>query len=98
MSMIGNFLLVSDDELQRVLAAPASVHDLVDAAYEGRGRDLVDVDKAWHCLHFLLTGTAWGGEPPLNFVAIGGTEIGEEDVGYGPARGFASQELRVIAD
>lgn len=46
----------------------------------------------------MLTGTAWKGDPPLNFIAAGGTPVGEEDVGYGPARAFASPELKSIAD
>lgn len=41
---------------------------------EGEGA-LVDLDKAWHGVHYLLTGTAWEGEPPLNFVIEGGTEL-----------------------
>ncbi len=97
MSMIGTFLLVSDIELRRVLAEPVRVHDLIDAAYHQRRADLVDVDKAWHALHFLLTGTAWEGAPPLNFIAAGGREVGDEDVGYGPARAFASSELKEIS-
>jgi hypothetical protein len=56
----------------------------------------VDVDKAWHAIHFLLTGTAWGGEPPLNFLVTGGTEVGD-DLGYGPARGLTSAEVRLVA-
>ena len=97
MSMIGNFLLVSEVELRRVLQEPKQVHDLIDAAYDQRRADYVDVDKAWHCLHFLLTGTAWEGAPPLNFIATGGREVGDEDVGYGPARAFANAELREIS-
>ena len=54
------------------------------------------MDKAWHAIHFLLTGTAWGGDPPLNFIAAGGTEIGD-DLGYGPARGLTSAEVRTLA-
>ena len=98
MSMIGNFLLISDDELLKLLAEPSAVHDVIEAADEATSDDMVDVDKAWHCLHFLLTGTAWEGTAPLDFIAAGGTSIGDEDVGYGPARGFTSQELRAIAD
>jgi hypothetical protein len=97
MSMIGHFLLVSDFEVARLLAKPETVHDVIDAAYEQRTADFVDVDKTWHSLHFLLTGTAWEGEPPLDFVAIGGHEVGEEDVGYGPARAFTSAEVKAIA-
>ena len=97
MRMIGYFFLATDAELRETESAPGAVERLIDAAYEGRKDDLVDVDKAWHCLHFLLTGTAWEGEPPLDFVVRGGTEVGE-DLGYGPARAFRSAELRAIAD
>lgn len=47
--------------------------------------DEVDLDKSWHGLHFLFTGTAWEGEEPACFLVLGGEGIGN-DVGYGPAR------------
>ena len=97
MSMIGNFLLADDQRLHQVLTDPVQVHDLCDEGYEADAQVFVDVDKAWHCLHFLLTGTADGGDPPLDFVLTGGREVGDEDVGYGPARAFLSQELAEIA-
>ena len=97
MSMIGHFFLATDAELREAEAAPDAVERLIDAACEGRKDDLVDVDKAWHCLHFLLTGTAWEGQPPLDFVVRGGTDVGD-DMGYGPARALGSAELRAIAD
>ena len=59
--------------------------------------DELDVDKAWQGIHFLLTGTAIEGDPPLNFIVGGGRLIGDVDVGYGPARAFANDEVRVIA-
>ena len=55
-----------------------------------------DLDKAWHGIHFLLTGSAWEGDPPLNFLVAGGTEVGDIDVGYGPARVFRSSEVAEI--
>lgn len=55
-----------------------------------------DLDKAWHGIHFLLTGTAWEGEPPLDFLLKGGTEFGH-DQGYGPPRYLSPEELEVIA-
>jgi hypothetical protein len=39
----------------------------------------------------------WGGDPPLNFLAIGGVSVGNEDVGYGPARAFRAAEVAEIA-
>ena len=97
MSMIGYFFVATDAELREAESSPDAVERLIDVADRDRKDDLVDVDKAWHCLHFLLTGTAWEGEPPLDFVVRGGAEVGE-DLGYGPARAFASSELRAIAD
>jgi Domain of unknown function (DUF1877) len=56
--------------------------------------DEIDVDKAWHGIHFLLTGTAWEGTFPLNFIVSGGKEVGDVDVGYGPARALTSEDVR----
>ena len=55
-----------------------------------------DLDKAWHAIHYLLTKSAWGGDPPLNFLLLGGTEVGTVDVGYGPARALTSGQVREI--
>lgn len=63
---------------------------------DGEG-DLGNLDKAWHGIHYLLTGAAWEGEPPLNFLLAGGSEVGEEEVGYGPARTFTAAETREVA-
>jgi len=59
--------------------------------------DTLYIDKAWHALHFLFTGTAWEGEPPADFLVTGGTQIGKVDVGYGPARSFTPAEVQSIA-
>lgn len=45
-------------------------------------------------IHFLLTGTAWEGSFPLNFIVSGGKEVGDVDVGYGPARALTSEDVR----
>jgi hypothetical protein len=49
-------------------------------------RPHVDLEKAWHGLHFLFTGTAWEGEEPACFLTRGGEEIGDEDLGYSSIR------------
>jgi hypothetical protein len=56
-----------------------------------------DVDKAWHGLHFLFTGTAWDGEEPACYLVTGGEAIGTVDVGYGPARALAPDRVREFA-
>jgi len=55
-----------------------------------------DVDKAWHGIHFLLTGSDWEGDGPLAFILHGGREI-KEDLGYGPLHGFTSAEVKEIS-
>jgi len=104
MSMIGNLRRLSDADLSRLLAEPSLISDYLYSEDEedasdppfGEHADL-DIDKAWHGIHFLLTRSAWEGELPLAFLVCGGTEIGDEDVGYGPARGFDSEQVRAIA-
>src|SRR4051812_40770621 len=98
MSMIAALRRLSDSDLLHLQKKPELVADyLAENPLDGFGpfADL-DIDKAWHAIHFLLTGTAWEGEPPLDFLAIGGTEIGE-DLGYGPARGLVSSQVRELA-
>jgi len=53
-----------------------------------------DLDKAWHGIHYLLTGTAVEGRPPLDFLVSGGREVGTIDVGYGPARVLSAAEAQ----
>jgi len=98
MSMIGYFLLTETDSLEALLKEPTTIYEFLESSMEEGGGDFVDIDKGWHLLHYLLTGTAWEGETPLNFVVTGGKDIGEEDVGYGPARAFTDNEVRAIAD
>ena len=58
----------------------------------------VGLDKAWHGIHYLLTGTAWGGDAPLNFLLAGGQTAGDIEVGYGPVRLYSSSEVKRIDD
>jgi len=60
-------------------------------------RRTLSLDKAWHGIHYLLSGRP---EPHLDRwgrVILGGTEIGEDDFGYGPARYFDADEVAEIS-
>jgi hypothetical protein len=96
MSMIGNFLQVTPAQLQSLVDNPSSVKALIYPD-DGDRPESIDVDKAWHGIHFMLTDDAWGGNAPLANVVLGGTEIGG-DVGYGPAHYLTPDELRAVAD
>ncbi|HWG42266.1 MAG TPA: YfbM family protein [Gemmataceae bacterium] len=55
----------------------------------------VHLEKAWHGLHFLLTGSAGESDVPLGFLLEGGQEVGEDD-GYGAPRLFQPGEVQQI--
>ncbi len=90
MSMIARFLHVPPEALQALEGDADAIVDqfLTDAA--------LDVDKTWHAIHFLLTGSAWDGEGPAASAVLGGRDV-SEDLGYGPARWLDPSEVREIA-
>ncbi len=59
--------------------------------------DEIDLDKSWHGLHFLFTGTAEGGDEPACYLIGGGRDIGKVDVGYGPARALMPGQVQRFA-
>jgi len=67
--------------------APATTHTTNSTS--------LSLEKAWHGLHFLLTGSAWEGDLPFAFLLQGGDPIGE-DLGYGPARVFSPAKVAEI--
>ena len=62
----------------------------------GDDENSISLEKAWHGLHFLLTGDPWAGSGHTAFLLCGGTEQGE-DLGYGPARIIDAVEVSEIA-
>jgi hypothetical protein len=100
MGMITVFHLARREQISSLLASPEQVIEFLHDSHRedaGRAPDSLDLDKAWHGLHFLLTGTAWGGTPPLNFIVAGGDTIGDVEVGYGPARAFTPEQLAEVS-
>jgi Domain of unknown function (DUF1877) len=57
----------------------------------------LSLEKDWHAIHYLLCGAAQPGQSLLSQVILGGTEIGEDDLGYGPARYFDAKRTADIA-
>jgi hypothetical protein len=51
-------------------------HDEVSYALERGQTSSVHLEKAWHGLHFLLTGSAGESGVPLGFLLEGGQEVG----------------------
>ena len=93
--MIGNLLAVTQEELDSLYENPESISEIL---YETHQDDVVDLDKSWQVIHFMLTGFPYEGMPPLCHAIFGQEPIGEEDVGYGPALGTSSKVVSAISD
>ncbi|MEZ6194790.1 MAG: YfbM family protein [Planctomycetota bacterium] len=64
---------------------------------DGEG-EVIDLDKSWDGLNFLLTASDGGSDTsPLGFLGSGGTPAGDIEVGYCPALLRRSGEVREIA-
>ncbi|WP_053228003.1 YfbM family protein [Spirochaeta cellobiosiphila] len=96
MSMIGNLVRCEDAKINEFHTNPNLIEDFVYGSNIDSSKRL-DLDKSWHAIHFIISGSAWEGDPPQNFL-MSGQPIGNIDLGYGPARTFLSSEVKNIND
>lgn len=68
----------------------------VDKRQAEVGDTAVDLDKAWHGIHYLLTGSQVPDGTLASKVIWGGEDIGP-DYGYGPARLLKPDDVKAIA-
>ena len=92
MSMTVILTAVTPDEIAAFLADPDTLDNVLGAKQARK----VSLEKAWHGLHFLLTGSASGGTGPEAFLLAGGEASGE-DRGYGPARLLRPDAVHALA-
>lgn len=98
MGMVACFTSLTPEALQELQDEP----DLIDEFLNPDDGDseppnYIDLDKAWHGIHYLLTGQAEGGPEPHSLAVFGGEEFGPE-VGYGPARFLTAEQVSKVAD
>ena len=95
MSINAEFVAVSPNELEGFVSDPESaIASLFMPRLDRTARPhrRLSLDKAWHGVHYLLTG-----DPEESTGAVlGGTEFGEDE-GYGPARYFTAPEVEQLA-
>ena len=97
MSMIGMFLQITPATLEEILNDSAVLENIIDELITDYGTDMIDVDKAWDGIHFLLTGNSLDTEPahPLRSAILGTYTVDEnQDLGYGPANYLPPAEVR----
>lgn len=57
----------------------------------------LDLGRAWHGLHVLLNGSAWGGSPPLFDAVLGGVPLGDP-TSYEPIRFVSPEQVEAVAE
>jgi len=73
---------------------------MVRRAQSAGKREVLSLDKAWHGVHYLLTGAPEPGPGLLSQAVLGGVELGDDPEGfsgYGPARYFRAAEVRELS-
>ena len=56
----------------------------------------LDIDKAWHGIHYLLTGNTSTSKGPFGAAILGGQDVGP-DLGYGPPRFLTVSEVAEVS-
>lgn len=97
MGMYMELRTVADNKLAALIADSDAAHDFCHPDTEGEA-SAIDLGKAWHGIHFLLSGDSLlPGDPaaklPEAFLLRGGTEIDGFEFG---ARGLSSSEVRAV--
>lgn len=101
MGLYASFRAIDENTAQSLLDDPDAIERLLEEEDEAEDLDalgIVDVDKAWHGLHFLLLSIAEeaGGDEdaPLARAVLGGEPLSEEE----DCRVLGPEEVRDIAE
>lgn len=96
MGMIANLLRVTTAELETYLLDSSLLEGRIYSEEAEEDQNLIDVDKAWDGIIFLLTGqNIQNADHPLVQVLFSGQLIDEEqDLGYGPGHYLTSDQVK----
>ena len=97
MGMVACLTSLSSETLGELQKNPDLVEEyLFPDDSDSEPPNYIELDKAWHGIHYLLTGQADGGELPQALAVVGGEEFGPQ-VGYGPARFLTPPQVQSVA-
>lgn len=102
MEMLCTLRSATEAQRQALLKAPERLQDFLDdeedfGASKGANFLELDIGETWHGLQYLMTGTAWEGEAPLDFLVRGGEDVGDIPSDEGTARVFQPAEVKKLA-
>ena len=96
MGMIGYFFKTNDETLEKIRGGSTA-----EIVFQEDVKDsLLDIDKTWHAIHFILTGRKYDGEEGniLSQLIFGESPVNDDDLGYGPAMLNPKETVAQIAD
>jgi hypothetical protein len=80
MSMICRFVAIEAERLDELRDdAEAALDAMFEAEESGDEDRMLDIDKAWHAIHFLLNDSAYEGEGTAALVIFGGQTIAQDE-------------------
>jgi hypothetical protein len=102
MEMLCTLRSATEAQRQALLKAPERLQAFLDdeedfGAAEGASFLELDIGETWHGLQYLLTGTAWEGEAPLDFLVRGGEDVGDIPSDEGTARVLQPAEVKKLS-
>jgi hypothetical protein len=86
-------VMVPPDEIPKLAQDEDRLMNLITDPQPPLG---LDIDKAWHGIHYLLSGTTSVSKGPYGPVILGGQDVGP-DLGYGPPRFLAISEVAKVS-
>lgn len=101
MGMIGNLFRVTTEDLEEILKDSSLLETKVYAENSDTVTDLLDLDKSWEAILYLLTGHGVAeiedAKPPLSWVLFSGQVIDQDqDMGYGPAHYINADQVKQL--
>jgi hypothetical protein len=102
MEMLCTLRSLTENQRQKLLEHPDKLEELLDDEEDfgdAEGARFLDLDigETWHGLQYLLTGTAWEGKAPLDFLVRGGEDVGDIPSDEGTARTFTAEEMKALS-
>lgn len=95
--MIGYYLRVSEQELKEIVSDSSLLDDKIDSEQLD---NLLDIDKSWEAIFYLLTGHPIAEEeetnPPLSWILFNENVVEGQDMGFGPACYLTIDQLRQL--
>lgn len=103
MEMLCTLRSATESQRQALLKAPERLQDFLDdeedfGDTEGAKFLELDIGETWHGLQYLMTGTAWEGAVPLDFLVRGGEDVGDIPSDEGTARIFKPPEVKKLSE